>query len=295
MTKLNLLLELVGYKKLSKSNQIQIDKLIEQAIQKYKSGTDDAYTMIDRIYSKFRLDLNEYSETEIKNNLLMILKSEAGYCLKEDYIWNVGGQLAPLKETTITGADIVGKDSNLQGDIYKRVKSTDNLYRQEPKKRKYDEDEDEVIDKLKALLKLFNDRSKSKITMTSLKKILSNESMEQRFNIKSRLKAASALIEDSPECETELIKHYFTEGNILESSGGSSSSTSWSNWQDVSYIVYIDSSGRVKSSNSFLARVSERIDQQKLEYLLSKGITIISLDANGQETEIKNKPSWLKQ
>jgi len=349
-------------------NRKKINKNLNKTIQNYREGTKNADLMLDTLFEQLRLnELDKQARLELQNELLYVIKNAAGYHQTSDYMWNVGGKLAPLqeitqneskkhwkgktdkgrkvamgqqkngmyygeirdeygdiesastaktkqeidrwfdehgikrikwdlKETTITGADIVGKDSNLQGDIYTRKKSSDGLHRQEPKKRKYDEDELDVDKKLQQLKKLFNDRNKTKITMSALRKILTSESIEQRSKIKHKMLAASALISEDKDCEKDLLRYYFTDGFILdESSGGSSSSTTWSNWHDVSYIVYIDATGRVKSSNSFLARVSERIDQQKLEYLLSKGITVITLDDQGQETEIKSKPSWLKQ
>ena len=113
--------------------------------------------------------MDEASETEIKNNLLLILKSEAGYFLTEDFDFSTGGgfnnslkgsikENYTLRETTITGADIVGKDRNLQGDLYTRRKDKQGLHRQEPKKRKYDEDEIDIEKKLEALKKLFLSR-----------------------------------------------------------------------------------------------------------------------------------------
>ena len=223
-------------------NKKEVMENLKETIKAYKNDMPDADKKLDYLFDQLQFDrLDEDSKNEIYNSFLSAIKSDAGYQLKENYLWNTGTRLAPLRETIVTGSDIVGKDSNLQGDLYKRTKGADNLHRQEPKKRKYDEDEMDIEDKLKLLKKLFNDRNKKKITLTDIKKILQSESIEFRSIIRERLKAASALIEDEPECREQLIEHYFEDGNILnESSGGSSSSMSWNNWQGVSYEVYID-------------------------------------------------------
>ena len=78
--------------------------------------------------------------------------------------------------------------------------------------------------------------------MTDIKRILTSESTEQRFNVKKKMQAASALLKEDNDCEDELLEYYFSEGNILieDSASGTSSSTSWNNWQGISYQVYID-------------------------------------------------------
>jgi len=276
-------------------NRNQINEMINETIQSYKDDKNDAGEKLDYLFKSLKLEgLDEQSQNEVKNSLLFSLKSDAGYYLKEDYLWNVGGNLAPLRETTATGLSIVGPDSPKIGNINKRQKGSDGLMRQKPMPKPQDKDEKEIEDKLQALLKLFNSRSKTKITMTSLKKILSDASIEERSSIKQKMNTIDRLINEDEKMKDELIQHYFIDGAILEDSASStSSSTSWSNWNAVEHAVYIDSTGRVKSSNTFLVRVAERVDQQKLEYLLSKGVTVIEIEADGTEIEIKNKPAWL--
>ena len=258
-------------------NRNEVIENLNETIQNYKEGTDKAATMLDYLFEQLQLDnLDEEARTEIKNELLLSIKSAAGYHLTENYLWDTGTRLAPLRETTVTGADIVGKDSNLQGDLYHRRKDKDGLHRQEPKKRNYDEDEKEIEKKLAQLKKLFNDRNKKKITLTDIKKILQSESIEFRSSVKQKMRAASALIEDDPSCEDELLEHYFTEGIILEdSASGTSSSTSWSNWQGITHQVVISRDGIVKSSNTFLCRIGDMMDKEKYDYLISKGVRII--------------------
>ena len=278
MTRIELLKELCGYKKLNKENQNEIDSLIEEAVQKYKQGADDAYTMIDIIYNQFQLDgLDEEAETEIKNNLLLILKKDAGYFLKEDFLWNVGGQLAPLKpslkETVSTGDSIQGPDSNRFTSINKRTKSSDGLFRSKPKKKPQDAEEDDIDKKLQLLKNLFNDRSKKKITITDIKKILQSESLEQRSNVKSKMLAASALIEDEPECKQELLEHYFEQGNILNDSSPTTSTFSHSAWSGYKY-VRLSSDNIVIHSNTFLVQNGSKLSQDKISELKAMGITI---------------------
>jgi hypothetical protein len=295
MTRIEKIIWLLG-NKLSEQEQNDISDMVQETIQSFKQSDKDAGLKLDYLWSRLKLDkLDESVQVELQNELLHAIKGQAGYHQAADYLWNTSTQLAPLRETVV-GADIVGKDSNLQGDLYKRTKGADGLNRQHPKKRKYDEDEIDIEKKLEALKKLFMSRVDTKITMTAIKKILQSESIEERSNVRQKFKAAAALLKEDKTCENDLLKYYFQDGFILnESSGGSSSSTSWNSWQSVVHKVFIDSSGRVKASNSFLARIGERVDKQKLDYLLSKGLTVISLDDQGEETEIKSKPDWLKQ
>ncbi len=274
------LLEICGYNKLEESKQKKLKSTLNQVIEKWEGNeTAGAYSVINGMMAQLGCNkLNEDATNEIHSKFIELINKEAGFHNKTDFLWNVGGQIAPLRETVVTGAHITGKDSNLQGDIYHRRKDKDGLHRQEPKKRPYDKSEIDIEKQLEKILQLFMNRNKKKITLTDLKRIMPDLSIEERSNVKHKLSAASALIEDDPSCESELLEHYFEQGKILnESSGGSSSSTSWNNWQGVSYEVYVDSSGRVKSSNSFLARVGETIDQNRIEYLKGKGLTIIKI------------------
>ncbi len=281
-------------------NKNEILEYLKETVQAYKNDMPDADRKFNYLIEQLKLNIDEQAKAEFKNRLLLNIKYAAGYHLSEDYLWNTDTKLAPLtpslKETIVSG-DFEGKDSNRVGSIYTRTKDSQGIVHRKPKPKPQDADEKEIEDKLQALLKLFNSRNKTKITMTALKSILSDSSIEERSSIKQKLSAASALIQDDKSCQDDLIQYYFTDGKILneDSASGTSSSTSWQNWNSVEKVVYIDAkTGRCKFSNSFLARVAERIDKQKLEYLLSKGIKCIQIETDGTETEIQINPEWLK-
>ena len=288
-------------------NRKGVNKFLNETIEKFKEGKDTANSLDFLFYKIGTNKLDESARAEIEDLILAMIKKDAGLISVNEFDFKYGGKFNSLenadlkdnfkssgwvkhnlKETISTGPSIAGQDSNRIGDLYTRKEK-------KPMPKKQDKDELSIKKKLEAILKLFNDRNKSKITMTDIKKILTDSTIEERSNVLQRLRAAQMLIEDSPDEEKELIRYYFTEGKILEdSASGTSSSTTWSNWQNVSHKVYINSDGRVKSSNTFLARVSERIDSQKLEYLLSKGVTVIEIEEDGNEIEIKPSPDWLK-
>jgi len=326
-------------------NREEVNEMLAETIRSYADGKPDADRKLNHMFESLNLKVDEQASNEVFNLLLLATKRDAGYHMKENYNWNTGTKLAPLKpflneskkkwsgktdkgkgvemgqdksgmyygeirdrygdiessttkktkqevdkwfseqgikkikwnisETIVTGSDIVGKDSNLQGSEFTRRKDKDGLHRQEPKKRKYDANERDIEKKLEALKKLFLSRADKKITLTDIKKILQSESIEFRSSIKQKMSAASALIEDEPDCEQELLEYYFSDGNILnESSGGSSSSTSWNNWQGVEHQVSIKD-GYIIASNTFLARLNTKISQDEIDYLQEKGVRVI--------------------
>ncbi len=259
------------------SNRKEVMENLNETIQSYKDDNIKADKQLDYLFKQLGFDnLDQQMKTEIKNDLLMRIKSDAGYCLKENYIWNTNTKLAPLRETTATGSSISGPDSNRFTSINKRTKSSDGLFRNKPKKKPQDKDEIDIDKKLEALKTLFNNRNKQKITLTDIKKILQSESIEFRSNVRQKMRAINALILEDEETEDELLNLYFTEGYILnESSGGSSSSLSWSNWQSITHQVVIARDGLVKSSNTFLCRIGDMMDKEKYDYLTSKGVRII--------------------
>ncbi len=258
-------------------NRKEVMENLNETIQSYKDDDEKADMQLDYLFEQLNLDdLDEQSRTQLKNELLLSIKTDAGYYLKENYLWNVGGRLAPLKETTHTSSSIVGPDSNRFSSINRRYRDTDGLFRNRPERKKQDKEEIDIEKKLEALKTLFNNRNKQKITLTDIKKILQSESIELRSTIRERMLAASALINEEPEIENELIEHYFDQGYILnESSGGSSSSLSWSNWQGITHQVVISRDGLVKSSNTFMCRIGDIMNQEKYDYLISKGVRII--------------------
>jgi len=262
MTRVEKIIWLLG-NKLSEQEQNDISDMVQETIQSFKQSDKDAGLKLDYLWSRLKLDKLEAGvQVELQNELLHAIKGQAGYHQAADYLWDTGTRLAPLKETTVTGADIVGKDSNLQGDLYHRRKHKDGLHRQEPKKRKYDEDEDDIEKKLEQLKKLFNDRNKKKITLTDIKKILQSESIEFRSIIRERLKAASALIEDEPDCKQELLEHYFTEGNILNDSSPTSSTFNHNAWSGYRYVRLKDNV--VIATNTALVQNGSRLSNDKI-------------------------------
>ncbi len=262
---------------LNLDNRKEVNEMIIETIESYKNNEINADRKIEFLFEKLQLDdLDEGAKNEIKSELLRIVKSDAGYHLKSDYLWSTNTKLAPLepsiKETL--AQNIVGPDSNRVGDIYSRKKDDFGIYHQEPKPKKQNKDELDIQKKLEALKKLFNSRNQQKITLSDIKKILQSESIEERSNVKSKMLAASALINEEPEIENELIEHYFFQGNILnESSGGSSSSTSWSNWSMFKYIK-VNKTGLVVHSNSFLCQAGTILTKEKQVELEGMGVKI---------------------
>jgi len=282
MTEIDNLLSMLGVDKLSDEKQEKVKELLKKIIDKWRAGENsEAYVVLNGMMAQLKLNtLDEEARTEIKDKFMQMISREAGYSVK-DFLWNTGGGFnnplksnlkenfkgsgfLNLKETTGTG-DIVGKDSNLQGDIYKRVKSTDGLHRQKPKKRDYDFEEEEIIDKLEALKKLFLNRNVKSITLDDIKKILQNESEEQIFSAKQHLTEAIKMA--NTVSEGKVLNYYFSESSPITSTFSANS------WAGFKYIK-ITKTGLVVHSNTFLCQPGTKLTKEKQSELEGMGVKI---------------------
>ena len=201
MTDIDNLLHMLGVDKLSSEKQEKVKELLKKIISKHRAGNDEgAYSILNSMLTTLNCDtLPESVITEVKDNLWSLISKEAGYSVK-DFLWKTGGafnnpNISDIKETTAAG-DIVGKDSNRFTDAYKRVLAKDGLFRQKPRQRDLDDEEDEVIDKLKKLKKLFQGRNAKDISIDDIKKVLTQESREQQLSALQYLKEAQTMLND---------------------------------------------------------------------------------------------------
>ena len=265
------LFSMLGLDKLEKSKQEKVKELLKKIIDKWRAGENsEAYVVLNGMLAQLKLDtLDEEARAEIKDKFMQMISREAGYSVK-DFLWDTGGtfnnaNISDIKEMTITGADIVGKDSNLQGDLYSRVKNKDNLYRQKPKKRDFDEDEEDVIDKLKKLKQLFLNRNAKDITIDDIKKILTTESEEQIFSAKQYLNEAIKMA--NTVGNDKAMNYFFSESSPI------TSTFSHSAWSGFKYIR-VNKTGLVVHSNTFLCQAGTILTSKKQAELEGMGVKI---------------------
>ena len=282
MTEIDNLLSMLGVDKLSDEKQDRVKELLKKIIDKWRAGENsEAYVVLNGMFAQLKLDtLDEEARTEIKDKFMQMISREAGFSVK-DFIWNTGqGFNNPLKSNlkenfkdsgwlnikeTTSSSDAVGPDSNLQGDIYSRVKGNDGLSRRKPKKRDYDEDEEEVILKLNALRKLFQNRNQKDISIDDIKKVLTSESEEQIFSAKQYINEAIKMARTVGN--DKAMNYYFTESSPI------TSTFSHSAWSAFKY-VHLSKDFTVTATNSFLVKVGNTLSKERIIELQNIGIKI---------------------
>jgi hypothetical protein len=265
------LLDVIGYQKLSSEKQLKIKELIKKVIKKYREGNSEgAYVNLGACLTALNCGvLDESAQKEIKENLWDLIQRESGYSVKDFNFEFVGGFCNALKESVTTGSDISGPDSNRVGDAYNRVKGKDGIYRNTPKKRDYDPDENEIIKKLNAIRKMFKDR-KGDLTIDDIKKVLTQESKEQQLSALQILQEAEVMLKnqnDAGASEKQIIDYYLNESSPITSTF---SHNAWSGYR----YVKLTKTGVVIHSNTFLAMPGTVLSQEKQDELKSIGIQI---------------------
>ena len=261
------LFSMLGFDKLEKDKQDKVKELLKKIIDKWRAGENsEAYVVMNGMMAQLKLNtLDEAASNEIKDKFMQMLSREAGYSVKE-FIWNTQGAFynpSNFNETTGTGSDISGPDSNVQGELYKRVKSTDGLHRQKPKRRDYDFEEDEVIDKLEKLKKLFLNRGQKNISLDDIKKILTEEDEEQILSAKQYLNEAAKMA--NVVSENKVLNYYFSESSPI------SSTFSQNSWSGFKY-VHLSKNNEVTATNSFFVKVGNTLSKERILELQNIGI-----------------------
>jgi hypothetical protein len=268
------LFSMLGFDKLEKDKQEKVKSLLNKIISKWRAGENsEAYCVMNGMLAQLKLDtLDEQARAEIKDKFAELLSRESGYS-KSDFLFEFGRAFFNpydiIPETT-AASDIVGKDSNRFTDAYKRVLKKDGLFRQEPKQRKLDRDENNILKKLNALRKLFQSRNVKDIKDSDIAKILTSESQEQQIAAMQHLqevRAALNNLNDSGANEKQILDYYFSESSPI------TSTFSHNQWSGYRYVK-LSKSGVVIHSNTFLAQVGTKLSKDKIGELKAMGIQI---------------------
>ena len=178
------LLELLGFQKLSPEKQEQVKQLLNKLIDHYQGDDEDEKIDdgVQYLFQEMNLDtLDETAQAEIREHLWKCIKQSAGYHLKENYDFNFGSGFSNslkgnMREQMTTGDNFEGPDSNRIGDIYKRTKDTQGIFRHEPKPKPQDEEEKKIEKQLQKIKDLFQNRNIKDVSIADIEKIISESS-----------------------------------------------------------------------------------------------------------------------
>ena len=262
MTKMEQMVSLLNLK-----NKKEINEMINETIQSYREGNKNADKQLEYLFEQMGFkNLDQKMTDEIKNDLLMRIKSDAGYFLKEDYNFNFGGGFnsGGLKES-ITGDNIKGPDSPRIGDIYTRKKDNFGIYHQEPKAKKQDKDELDIQKKLELLKKLFQNRNKKRITLDMIRNILTTESQEQLIAAKQFLQEADS--------KTKSVNEKFVVALYFSESSPITSTFSHNAYSGFKY-VHLSKDNVVSATNSFFVKIGDTLTKERIQELQAIGIKL---------------------
>ncbi len=252
---------------LNLENRNEINEMINETIQSYKDDKTDADKKLDYLFEKLQLDtLDIRAQAELKNEMLLRIKADAGYHQKSDYNFSFGQGFnsGGLKESII-GGDFAGPDSNRVGSLYVKKKDDFGIYHQEPKPKKQDQDELDIQKKLNALKKLFQNRNSKDISIADIRKVLTSESEEQIFSAKQFLKEAAE--KSKTISEKYVLEYYFNESSSI------SSTFSHNAWSGFKY-VHLNKENIVTATNSFFVKVGNTLTKERILELQGIGIKI---------------------